>query len=45
MEIFKKLNKEQGITIILVTHDPEVATVANRRIYIRDGLIEREERE
>jgi putative ABC transport system ATP-binding protein len=45
MDIFKKLNQEQNITIILVTHDPEVAVVANRRIYIRDGLIEREERE
>lgn len=45
MDIFKKLNQEQNITIILVTHDPEVAAVANRRIYIRDGLIEREERE
>ncbi len=45
MDIFKKLNKEQNITIILVTHDPEVAVIANRRIYIRDGLIEKEERE
>ena len=45
MDIFKKLNHEQNITIILVTHDPEVAVYANRRIYIRDGLIEREERE
>lgn len=40
MEIFKYLNKEQGITIILVTHDPEVAEIANKVIYIRDGLIE-----
>ena len=45
MDIFKKLNREQNITIILVTHDPEVAVVANRRIFIRDGLIERDERE
>jgi putative ABC transport system ATP-binding protein len=45
MDIFKKLNKEQNITIILVTHDPEVAVIATRRLYIRDGLIEREERE
>lgn len=45
MDIFKKLNSEQNITIILVTHDPEVAEVSHRRIYIRDGLIEREERE
>ncbi len=43
MDIFKKLNKEQGITIILVTHDPDVSSVANTRLYIRDGLIEREE--
>ena len=45
MDIFTNLNKEQGITIVLVTHDPEVAEVAHRRIYIRDGLIEREERD
>lgn len=45
MDIFKKLNQEQNITIILVTHDPEVAVISHRRIYIRDGLIEREERE
>ncbi len=45
MDIFKKLNREQNITIVLVTHDPEVAVIANRRIYIRDGLIEREARE
>lgn len=45
MEIFKKLNREQNITIILVTHDPEVSVITNRQIYIRDGLIEREERE
>lgn len=45
MDIFMKLNQNQNITIILVTHDPEVAEVAHRRIYIRDGLIEREERD
>lgn len=45
MDIFKKLNQEQNITIILVTHDPEVAVISHRRIYIRDGLIEREEKE
>ncbi len=44
MDLFIKLNKEQNITVVLVTHDPEVAVVANRRIFIRDGLIEREER-
>ncbi|MGD9345572.1 MAG: ABC transporter ATP-binding protein [Candidatus Aminicenantes bacterium] len=44
MEIFLRLHKEKGITIILVTHDPEVAEFAHRRVYLRDGEIEREER-
>jgi len=43
MNIFTRLNEDEGITVILVTHDPEVATVARKRIYIRDGLIERED--
>jgi putative ABC transport system ATP-binding protein len=45
MDIFQKLNKEKKITIILVTHDPEVAAVAQRRIYLRDGQIIKEERD
>ncbi len=45
MKIFTQLNQEADITIILVTHDPEVAEVATKRIYIRDGLIERIEGE
>ena len=44
MEIFTSLHKKRGITIILVTHDPEVAEIAHRRVYLRDGEIEREER-
>jgi putative ABC transport system ATP-binding protein len=41
MEIFKKLNKENNITIVLVTHDPEVAEIARKTIFLRDGLIEK----
>jgi putative ABC transport system ATP-binding protein len=37
--IFEKLN-EQGITIIFVTHDPEIAAYSQRVVQIRDGLIE-----
>jgi putative ABC transport system ATP-binding protein len=44
MEVFRKLNTEQGITFVLVTHDPEVACLTNRRILIRDGKIEGDER-
>ncbi len=42
MNIFDELNKK-GKTIMVVTHDPEVAKRAKRVIYLRDGKIEREE--
>ncbi|RKY00103.1 macrolide ABC transporter ATP-binding protein [Candidatus Poribacteria bacterium] len=43
MRIFKELN-ERGNTIIVVTHDPEVAAYAERVIRLRDGVIEADER-
>jgi putative ABC transport system ATP-binding protein len=43
MTLFKEMNAE-GRTIVLITHDLDVAAAANRRVYIRDGLIERDER-
>jgi len=39
IELFRKLNEEQEITVILVTHDQEVAQDANRIVTLRDGLI------
>jgi ABC-type lipoprotein export system ATPase subunit len=39
LRMFRQLNREDGITIILVTHDPEVARHANRVIRISDGVI------
>ncbi|MGM0218506.1 ABC transporter ATP-binding protein [Enterococcus ureasiticus] len=33
------LNKEKGITLIIVTHDPELAARCDRQIHVRDGLI------
>ena len=38
----KQLNDEQGVTIIMVTHDPLVASFSKRMIMIRDGSIEHE---
>jgi putative ABC transport system ATP-binding protein len=38
MNLFTSLNR-QGITIIMVTHEPDVATYAGRRITFRDGRI------
>jgi putative ABC transport system ATP-binding protein len=43
MAVFQKLNREQGITVILVTHDQDIARHANRIIHMRDGLIEHNE--
>jgi ABC-type lipoprotein export system ATPase subunit len=39
IQLFRDLNREQGITLILVTHDPEVAENATRTITLRDGLV------
>jgi len=38
LQLFRKLSQE-GRTIVLVTHDPEIAAVTPRRIEIRDGRI------
>src|SRR5437016_516601 len=38
LELFRKLS-QQGRTIVLVTHDPEISVVTPRRIEIRDGKI------
>jgi macrolide transport system ATP-binding/permease protein len=44
MEIIRRLNRDDGITVIVVTHDPEVAAYADRVVTFRDGLIVSDER-
>ncbi|MBZ0101274.1 MAG: ABC transporter ATP-binding protein [Thermoanaerobaculia bacterium] len=41
LELLARLRREHGTTMLLVTHDPEVAARADRRIHLRDGRIER----
>ncbi len=43
MNIFSRLNEEKNITLVMVTHEPDIACYAKKRIYIRDGEIIREE--
>lgn len=44
MGVFQRLNEDRGITLVLVTHNPEMGQLTNRRILIRDGTIEGDER-
>ena len=39
MELLMKLNRDKGTTLIIVTHDPEIAEQTERVIHIRDGLV------
>lgn len=40
MQLLKELNEEKGMTVIVVTHDPEIARYAHRIVRIRDGQIQ-----
>jgi putative ABC transport system ATP-binding protein len=44
MAIFQRLNREAGITLILVTHELDIAAYANRAIHFKDGRVVKDER-
>lgn len=44
MGTFQKLNKENGHTIVIITHEPDIAEYAERIIHIRDGEIVQDEK-
>ncbi len=44
MKIFHDLNKDHNITVILVTHDPDVSSQAERIIHLKDGHVIKEDR-
>jgi putative ABC transport system ATP-binding protein len=41
MELLTGLNRERGLTVVMVTHEPEMAAFARRIVHFRDGLVER----
>ena len=43
MEIFHRMHEEEGRTIILVTHEPDIAACASSQLLVRDGVITRDE--
>ncbi len=43
MDIFQRLNEEHGMTVVLVTHEPDIAAYAKRWVIFRDGKIRRDE--
>jgi putative ABC transport system ATP-binding protein len=45
MELLVQLNRESGITIVMVTHEPEVAAFASRTVVFKDGLIVEDSRQ
>jgi len=42
MEIFQRLNRERGITLVLVTHEPDIAQYAQRVVVFKDGKIRKD---
>ena len=44
IEFFRELNKEDGLTLLIVTHEERLSTFADRVIHIKDGIIESDER-
>lgn len=39
MEVFSRLNRDEGITVVLVTHEPDIAHHAKRLVRLKDGLV------
>jgi putative ABC transport system ATP-binding protein len=42
MDVFQRLNEERNMTILLVTHEPDIARFAKRVVLFRDGKVRRD---
>jgi len=40
LELFREMNEKDGVTIMMVTHDSEIASYSHKLLYIKDGVIE-----
>jgi ABC-type lipoprotein export system ATPase subunit len=45
IELFRRLNEEDGLTVVIVTHDPKIAACTHRTVRVQDGLVVEEERD
>jgi putative ABC transport system ATP-binding protein len=43
MDLLNKLNHDQGITVIMITHEPDMAAYAKRIVHFLDGLVASDE--
>jgi putative ABC transport system ATP-binding protein len=45
LELLIRLNRKEGTTLVMVTHDPQLAEYADRRIVLKDGLVVADEQQ
>jgi putative ABC transport system ATP-binding protein len=43
MQVLRRLNRDHGLTIVMVTHEPDMAAYASRQIHFADGRIVKDE--
>ena len=41
MDLLKQLNRDIGLTLVIVTHSADIAKLADKILYVRDGLLEK----